>query len=183
MNEIGIDVSSQRSKPVDEFAGQEFEYVITVCDSARQVCPAFPGRGKRLHWSVEDPAEAKGRGVSPEVAFRAARDDLRRRIERFLREEAGTVRAVSRLPWRKRLVLGWRLLRDERVPLSAKLLLPGIGLYLLMPVDIIPDFVPVIGYLDDLLVLALGLWLFVRLSPREVLEEHIESLLAEARSR
>src|SRR6266542_6734438 len=50
MREIGIDVSGQRSKSVAEFAGQKFDYVITVCDSARQVCPAFPGEGERLHW-------------------------------------------------------------------------------------------------------------------------------------
>jgi arsenate reductase len=60
MREIGIDVSSQRSKHVDEFAGQEFDYVITVCDSARQECPVFPGDGKRLHWDVEDPADTEG---------------------------------------------------------------------------------------------------------------------------
>jgi uncharacterized membrane protein YkvA (DUF1232 family) len=155
--------------------------VITVCDSARQACPTFPGKGTRLHWSVEDPAEAKARGVSPVVAFRAARDDLRRHIEAFVREEEreSPLAAVSRLPWRKRPVLFWRLLRDGRVPLPAKLVLPGIGLYLLIPVDIIPDFIPVLGYLDDLLVLALGLWLFARLSPREVFQEHIESLRVE----
>jgi len=181
MEEIGIDVSGQRSKSVDEFAGQEFDYVITVCDIARQACPTFPGRGKRRHWSVEDPAHAETRGVSPEEAFRDARDDLRRRIEAFLREEGqqSPLQTLSRLPWRKRPALFWRLLRDRRVPLPAKLVLPGVGLYLLLPVDIIPDFVPVIGYLDDLLVLALGLWLFVRLSPREVFQEHIESLRAE----
>ena len=80
MREIGIDASGQRSKSVDEFAGQEFDYVITVCDTARQVCPAFPGKGKRLHWSVEDPAEAEGSEDERMPAFRAARDELQRRI-------------------------------------------------------------------------------------------------------
>jgi thioredoxin type arsenate reductase len=87
MGEIGIDISGQRSKSVDEFVGQEFHYVITVCDSARQTCPAFPGRGKRLHWSIPDPAEAEGRDEAPIDAFRAARDELQRRIEEFVREE------------------------------------------------------------------------------------------------
>ncbi len=83
MEEIGVDVSGQRSKHVGEFAGQPFDYVITVCDAARQRCPVFPGGGERIHWDVEDPAEA--RGVPGPDAFRAARDGLRRRIEEFLR--------------------------------------------------------------------------------------------------
>jgi arsenate reductase len=85
MREIGIDVSGQRSKSVAEFAGQRFDYVITVCDSARQRCPAFPGGGERIHWGVEDPADGEGRGEPSLQAFRAARDDLRTRIEGFLR--------------------------------------------------------------------------------------------------
>src|SRR3970040_2194136 len=55
MREIGIDVSGQRSKHVDEYAGQAFDYVITVCDSARQSCPVVPGGGQRIHSDVEDP--------------------------------------------------------------------------------------------------------------------------------
>jgi arsenate reductase len=61
MEETGIDIRGQRSQSVEEFAGERFDYVITVCDSARERCPAFPGGGKRIHWSVEDPAEAEGR--------------------------------------------------------------------------------------------------------------------------
>jgi arsenate reductase len=83
MREIGIDVSGQRSQHVDEFAGQEFDCVVTVCDSARQACPAFPGAGPRLHWDVEDPADAEARGLSLIDSFRAARDELRRRVEEF----------------------------------------------------------------------------------------------------
>ncbi len=86
MREIGIDVSGQQSKSVKEFANQRFECVITVCDSARQRCPVFPGGGERIHWGVEDPADAEGRGEPPLQAFRAARDALRARIEKFLRE-------------------------------------------------------------------------------------------------
>ena len=70
MREIGIDTSGQRSKHVDEFLGQTFDYVITVCDSARQACPVFPGEGQRLHWDVEDPA-IRHSGV-PAERFRKA---------------------------------------------------------------------------------------------------------------
>lgn len=181
MAEIGIDVSAQTSNHVDEFAGQEFDYVITVCDVARQSCPAFPGKGKRLHWNVEDPSDAEARGVPLIDAFRLARDELRGRIEEFVRQEGAETpaKALMRLPWRRRPVLFWRLFRDRRVPLPARLVLPGVGLYLLMPLDPIPDFIPVIGYLDDLLVVVLGLWLFLRLCPQEIFWEHISELRAE----
>ena len=84
MLEIGVDVSGQRSEHVDVYAGQRFSYVITVCDSARQSCPVFPGGGERIHWDVEDPADTIARGDSPRDAFRAARDELRRRIDQFV---------------------------------------------------------------------------------------------------
>ena len=180
MREIGIDISLQRSKSVEEFAGQRFDYAITVCDNARESCPVFPG-GTRIHWSVQDPAAAEARGEAALDAFRAARDELRTRIRDFLRREAADspARAMLKLPWRSRISLFWRLLRDARVPLGAKLLLPGLGLYLLSPLDIIPDFIPVVGYLDDLLVLLLGLWLFLRLCPRELFHEHLRRLMEE----
>ena len=89
MREIGIDISGQRSKHVDEYAGQPFDYVITVCDSARQSCPVFPGSGERIHWDVEDPLYAELRGESTVQALRDARDELRSRIEAFLRTEPG----------------------------------------------------------------------------------------------
>jgi arsenate reductase len=176
MREIGIDVSGQRSKSVDEYAGQSFDYVITVCDSARQACPAFPGRGKRLHWDVEDPAVAEERGGSAIEAFRAARDDLRQRVDDFALRAEGPAKAALRLPWRRRPALFWRILRDPRVPLPAKLVLPAMGLYLVIPLDPIPDFIPVIGYLDDLLVVVAGLRLFLRLCPAEVFWDNVRRL-------
>ncbi len=63
MSKIGIDVSRLWSKPVEEFAGQQFGYVITVRDTAHESCPMFPGPAKQLHWSVEDPAGAEARGL------------------------------------------------------------------------------------------------------------------------
>ena len=85
---------------------------------------------------------------------------------------------MSRLQrWRRRataqLRLIWRLLRDARVPLPAKLVLPALLLYLLLPLDIIPDFIPVLGQLDDVLVAALTMKLFVRLCPRDIVQEHL----------
>ena len=80
MSELGIDLSGHRSKSVDEFAGQEFDYVITVCDNANEVCPVFPGKTKRLHWPFEDPAGVIGSGPEREAAFRKIRDQIRDRI-------------------------------------------------------------------------------------------------------
>src|SRR5713226_2176137 len=57
MKEIGIDISNQWSKSVDEYAGQSFDFVITACNSARESCPVFPGTGERLHWDIEDPSD------------------------------------------------------------------------------------------------------------------------------
>ena len=84
MQEIDIDVSGQRSKSVDELLEQQFDYVITVCDIAKESCPVFPGPSQQFHWSIEDPADAEARGLSMMDAFREARDDLRHRIEHFI---------------------------------------------------------------------------------------------------
>ncbi len=80
MREVGIDISAHRSKSVDEFNGQPFDYVITVCDNANQQCPMFPGKTERIHWSIEDPAAVTGDEGERLAAFRAARDDLRQRL-------------------------------------------------------------------------------------------------------
>lgn len=60
MSEVGIDTTDHRSKSVGEFLGQEFDYVITVCDNANERCPVLPGRTERIHWSFDDPAAATG---------------------------------------------------------------------------------------------------------------------------
>lgn len=80
MREIGIDISRHRSKSIDEFLGQSFDYVITVCDNANQQCPAFPGKAERIHWSIPDPAEVNGDANTRLVAFRSARDELHERL-------------------------------------------------------------------------------------------------------
>ena len=81
MREIGIDISGHRSKSVDEFTGQQFDYVITVCDNANQECPMFPGKSERIHWSIDDPAAVSGDEDARLIAFRTARDELRARLE------------------------------------------------------------------------------------------------------
>ena len=87
MREAGIDISGQRSKSVDEFEGQEFEYVITVCDNAKQSCPIYPAKTKRIHWSIEDPAAVQGSEEERLAAFRRIRDELRLRLQRFAETE------------------------------------------------------------------------------------------------
>ena len=83
MNEIGIDISDHRSKSVDEFEGQNFDYVITVCDNANQQCPMFPGDTQRIHWSIEDPAAAVGSEDEQLTVFQRVRDELRDKLREF----------------------------------------------------------------------------------------------------
>jgi arsenate reductase len=82
MKELGIDISGGRSKSVDEFAAQPFDYVITVCDNAAEACPVFPGATKRLHWPFEDPAAVEGTQMEREAAFRRVRDQILTRIRK-----------------------------------------------------------------------------------------------------
>ena len=88
MREIGIDISHHRSKSVDEFSDQEFDYVITVCDRANESCPIFPGGAKRIHWSFDDPSAASGNDEQRLAAFRKIRDEIRHRLVVFDAEEA-----------------------------------------------------------------------------------------------
>ena len=84
MREIGIDISAHRSKSVDEFLGQEFDYVITVCDNANEQCPTFPGKTKRLHWSFEDPAAVEGDHNVRLNGFRSVRDQIAEQLRLFI---------------------------------------------------------------------------------------------------
>lgn len=86
MREIGIDISDHRSKSVDEFIGQEFDYVITVCDKAKENCPIFPGKAQRIHWSIDDPAAAEGDEAIRLAIFRRLRDEIRERLRSFLQQ-------------------------------------------------------------------------------------------------
>ena len=86
MREVGISIGGQRSKSVDEFAGREFDYVITVCDNAREECPVFPGRVKRIHWSFDDPAAVEGDWTERLAVFRRVRDEIGARLREWLDE-------------------------------------------------------------------------------------------------
>jgi arsenate reductase len=83
MREIGIDISNHRSKSVDEFGGEAFDYVITVCDNANKRCPIFPGGTKRIHWSFDDPAAVEGDDATKLNVFRRIRDEIRHRLRLF----------------------------------------------------------------------------------------------------
>lgn len=84
MAEKEIDISGQRSKHLDEFAGQDFDYVVTVCDNARESCPVFPGAPERIHWSIADPSAVEGDEATKARAFRTAANELMTRIRYLL---------------------------------------------------------------------------------------------------
>lgn len=88
MKEIGIDISGHRSKVVDEFAEQAFDFVLTVCDNAKESCPIFPGHGNRLHHSFEDPAAVQGADEDRLTAFRLIRDQIRSYLREFALEHS-----------------------------------------------------------------------------------------------
>jgi arsenate reductase (thioredoxin) len=88
MREIGVDISANRSKSVDDFAGQAFDYVITVCDNANEQCPVFPGNAERIHWSFEDPAAIHGDETKRLDIFRRVRDEIRERLKVFVSDSA-----------------------------------------------------------------------------------------------
>jgi arsenate reductase len=83
MKEVGIDITSHRSKNVDEFTGQAFDYVLTVCDNAKESCPVFFGSATRLHHSFNDPAAVQGSEEKRMAEFRRVRDELRSYLNSF----------------------------------------------------------------------------------------------------
>lgn len=91
LREYGVEVTGLRSKHLDELRRRQFDYVITVCDKVREICPGFPGGGQTLHWSVPDPAAA-GDGRASYPAFRAVSADLHTRIRYFVQILATTQR-------------------------------------------------------------------------------------------
>ena len=88
MSEIGIDISQHYPKLVDEFIFEPFDYVITVCDNAKETCPVFIGKvGKRVHIGFEDPADAKGSEEEIISVYRKIRDQIKKRFTKFYKEE------------------------------------------------------------------------------------------------
>src|SRR5919201_5728346 len=86
MREAGIDISGQESKTLDRYLNQPWDYVITVCDQANEVCPFFPGGKKRLHWSFPDPSQATGTEDQQLALYRQVRDDIRDRLNTLFSE-------------------------------------------------------------------------------------------------
>jgi arsenate reductase len=84
MQEVGVDLGDARSKSAAEFADHAFDLVVTVCDHARESCPAFPGAARTLHWPFEDPSDAPGSEPERLAEFRRIRDRIEARIRRFL---------------------------------------------------------------------------------------------------
>lgn len=87
MSEIGIDISNHRSKSVEEFRGKEFDYVVTVCDNAKEACPFFPGGKTYLHKGFKDPSEFKGNENEIVAEFQRVRDEIKRWIEETFGEK------------------------------------------------------------------------------------------------
>jgi arsenate reductase len=83
MRELGIDLSGQRSKHVNEFSGQVFDYVLTVCDNARENCPIFPGKAISIHHNFADPAAVGGSEKDRLAVFRKVRDEIREYLRSF----------------------------------------------------------------------------------------------------
>lgn len=84
MREIGIDISPHWSKRVDEYLDTRFDYVIAVCDRAKETCPVLPAASSQLHWSFDDPAAAQGTAEERRAVFRRVRDEITEHIRRFI---------------------------------------------------------------------------------------------------
>jgi len=90
--ELGIDISAQRSKSVDEFTGRPIDLVITVCDNAREACPIFPASTERLHWPFPDPASVEGTEEERLAQFRRIRDQIHERVTALVQDRTVTAR-------------------------------------------------------------------------------------------
>jgi arsenate reductase len=84
LDEAGIDIRAARSKSVEEYVGQPFDYVVTVCDRARESCPVFPGGRQTLHWDFDDPAEASGTDAERMAVFRRVMAEIAEYVRRFI---------------------------------------------------------------------------------------------------
>lgn len=88
MAELGIDITAQQSKTMDRYLGDPFDWVVTVCDRARESCPVFPRAKRSLHWDFDDPAAATGSDEERMAAFRRVRDEMAVRIDELLARNA-----------------------------------------------------------------------------------------------
>jgi arsenate reductase (thioredoxin) len=107
MAEVGIDISWHNSKGFEAVVGESWDYAITVCDAARERCPRFPERTRRVHWSVKDPASVSGDDKEQWIAFRTARDELTEWMRHWLESEHRVSDQPSVQPlWRVVLTVG-----------------------------------------------------------------------------
>ena len=88
MQEMDIDISANTSKSLDQFQGEPFDLVVTVCDNAQQSCPVFPGAKQTLHWPFDDPADATGTEEEQMVFFQRVRDEIKDKIQTYLKGES-----------------------------------------------------------------------------------------------
>ncbi len=95
MGEVGIDLSGHTSKTIDAFLGQPWDYVITVCDSANERCPIFPGRTTRIHWRFDDPSQATGTEEERLQTFRRIRDEILAKLRAWLASDRQPSSPVS----------------------------------------------------------------------------------------
>jgi arsenate reductase len=86
MSELGIDISAHVSETIDRYLGERWDWVVTVCDRARETCPFVPGARRSLHWSFDDPSEATGSDEERLAVFRRIRDEIDARIGAFVAE-------------------------------------------------------------------------------------------------
>lgn len=84
--EIGIGIGHHTSKPMTQFIGESFDYVITVCDAAAEACPVFPGPARRLHWPFDDPAQATGSEEERLAIFRRVRNEIQDQLRQFVNQ-------------------------------------------------------------------------------------------------
>lgn len=122
-------------------------------------------------WIVDTVWIVFGVGVAATVVFAAAGTFVWWRIQTS--DEKKLARRIGRLAFGDKLSLGWALFRDERIGVAPRVIALALVLYLAMPLDLIPDFIPVIGHLDDLLIVMIGAALLLRSIPLYVIEEHV----------
>lgn len=84
MNEKNIDITHHTSDPISKYFGSGIDYIITLCDYARELCPTFPGGAKKIHWSVDDPFRSWKNDHKIIGRYRKTRDELQERIEQFI---------------------------------------------------------------------------------------------------
>jgi arsenate reductase len=85
MKETGIDISTHTSDPLDKYFGYGIDYVITLCDNAREFCPTFPGDAKKIHWSIDDPFRSWRNDHKIVGRYRKTRDEIQQRLEQFIK--------------------------------------------------------------------------------------------------